>query len=102
MAMILFALRSRCKGWRTVHTNTIEGCFSIFKRDMKGVYLHNAKKHLNSYKAKFDFRYSEQKANSVNDKELTDAALAGVGAEYLLSQSDAANFTRAQRFLRYM
>ena len=28
-----------------VHTNTIEGYFSIFKRGMKGVYQHCAKKH---------------------------------------------------------
>lgn len=30
----------------SIHTNTIEGYFSIFKRGMKGVYQHCAKKHL--------------------------------------------------------
>ena len=30
----------------TIHTNTIEGAFSIFKRGMKGTYQHCAKKHL--------------------------------------------------------
>src|SRR5437016_4851880 len=29
-----------------VHTNTIEGYFSIFKRGMKGVYQHCDEKHL--------------------------------------------------------
>ena len=32
-----------------VHTNTLEGYFSIFKRGMKGVYQHCAKKHLHRY-----------------------------------------------------
>ena len=29
-----------------VHTNTVEGYFSIFKRGMKGVYQHCSEKHL--------------------------------------------------------
>ena len=33
----------------TIHTNTIEGYFSIFKRGMKGVYQHCSKKHLHRY-----------------------------------------------------
>ena len=41
-----------------VHTNTVEGYFSIFKRGMKGVYQHCAKKHLHRYLAEFDFRYN--------------------------------------------
>ena len=31
---------------RTIHTNTIEGAFSVFKRGMKGVYQHCGKQHL--------------------------------------------------------
>lgn len=34
-----------------VHTNTVEGYFSIFKRGMKGVYQHCNKKHLHRYAA---------------------------------------------------
>jgi len=41
-----------------VHTNTIEGYFSIFKRGMKGVYQHCAEKNLHRYLAEFDFRYT--------------------------------------------
>jgi hypothetical protein len=41
-----------------VHTNTIEGFFSIFKRGMRGVYQHCGEHHLHRYLAEFDFRYS--------------------------------------------
>ena len=40
-----------------VHTNTIEGYFSIFKRGMCGNYQHCEEKHLHRYLAEFDFRY---------------------------------------------
>ena len=32
-----------------IHTNTVEGVFSIFKRGMKGVYQHCGEKHLHRY-----------------------------------------------------
>lgn len=63
---------------RTIHTNTIEGYFSIFKRGMKGVYQHCAKKHLHRYLAEFDFRYSYRAALGVNDEERSKRALEGV------------------------
>ena len=62
----------------TVHTNTIEGYFSIFKRGMKGVYQHASKKHLHRYMAEFDFRYSHRVALGVNDGERASIMLAGV------------------------
>jgi transposase-like protein len=62
----------------TVHTNTIEGYFSIFKRGMKGVYQHASKRHLHRYMAEFDFRYSNRVALGVNDLDRTSRALAGV------------------------
>ena len=34
-----------------VHTNTVEGLYSIFKRGMKGVYQHCGKRHLHRYAA---------------------------------------------------
>jgi hypothetical protein len=63
---------------RTIHTNTIEGYFSIFKRGMKGTYQHCSKKHLHRYLAEFDFRYCERVANGVNDAERTARALSGI------------------------
>lgn len=62
----------------TDHTNTVEGYFSIFKRGMKGVYQHCAKKHLHRYLAEFDFRYNNRVANGVNDRVRADIALGGV------------------------
>lgn len=62
----------------TIHTNTIEGYFSIFKRGMRGVYQHCAKKHLHRYLAEFDFRYSMRSALGVDDQTRTVEALRGV------------------------
>jgi transposase-like protein len=50
-----------------VHTNTVEGYFSIFKRGMKGVCQHCSEKHLHRYVAEFDFRYNNRSAHGVND-----------------------------------
>lgn len=62
----------------TVHTNTIEGYFSIFKRGMKDVYQHCSKKHLHRYMAEFDFRYSHRIALGVDDRDRATRALQGV------------------------
>jgi transposase-like protein len=61
-----------------IHTNTIEGSFSIFKRGMKGVYQHCAEHHLHRYLAEFEFRYSNREATGTNDAERTTRALAGI------------------------
>ena len=71
----------------TVHTNTIEGYFSIFKRGMKGVYQHASKRHLHRYLAEFDFRYSERVALGVDDKERADKALRGIVGKRLTYQT---------------
>lgn len=63
---------------RTIHTNTIEGYFSVFKRGMKGVYQHCAKRHLHRYLAEYDFRYNNRVALGVNDLERTSRALSGI------------------------
>ncbi|WP_417495376.1 IS1595 family transposase [Maricaulis sp.] len=56
----------------SVHTNTIEGVFSIFKRGMRGVYQHCKEKHLHRYLAEFDFRYNNRERLGVNDAERRD------------------------------
>jgi transposase-like protein len=61
-----------------VHTNTVEGFFSIFKRGMRGVYQHASKRHLHRYLAEFDFRYSNRVALGVGDLARADVALAGI------------------------
>ena len=44
----------------SLHTNTIEGFFSIFKRGMKGVCQHCGHNHFHRYLAEFDFRYNNR------------------------------------------
>lgn len=61
-----------------IHTNTIEGVFSIFKRGMKGIYQHCDEKHLHRYLAEFDFRYNARVAVGMNDAERADRALKGI------------------------
>ena len=53
---------------KTVHTNTVEGYFSVFKRGMKGTYQHCKEKHLHRYLAEFDFRYNNRIALGVDDE----------------------------------
>jgi len=61
-----------------VHTNTIEGFFSIFKRGMRGVYQHCSEKHLHRYLAEFDFRYTNRAANGFDDTARAAEALKGI------------------------
>lgn len=68
---------------RTIHTNTIEGFFGIFKRGMKGVYQHCGQHHLHRYLAEFDFRYSNRAANGFNDAERAAEALKGIAGKRL-------------------
>ena len=62
----------------SVHVNSLEGYFSIFKRGMKGVYQHASKRHLHRYVAEFDFRYSNRVRLGVDDVRRTELAVKGV------------------------
>ena len=61
-----------------VHTNTVEGFFSIFKRGMKGIYQHCSEAHLQRYLAEYDFRYNHRIALGIDDEARADAALKGI------------------------
>jgi transposase-like protein len=61
-----------------IHTNTVEGFYSIFKRGMKGVYQHCREKHLHRYLAEFDFRYSNRMRLGVDDVERTARVVKGI------------------------
>jgi transposase-like protein len=63
---------------RLIHTNTVEGFYSIFKRGMKGVYQHCKEKHLHRYLSEFDFRCSNRIALGVDDLARAELALKGV------------------------
>ncbi|MGF1608773.1 MAG: IS1595 family transposase [Kiloniellales bacterium] len=66
-----------------VHTNTLEGFFSIFKRGLIGVYQHVDNKHLDRYLAEFDFRQNNRAKLGINDIERADRALIGVKGKRL-------------------
>jgi transposase-like protein len=68
---------------RAIHTNTIEGYFSIFKRGMKGVYQHCGKQHLHRYVAEFEFRYNNRIGNGVDDAQRARIALEGASGKRL-------------------
>jgi transposase-like protein len=66
-----------------VHTNTLEGYYSIFKRGMKGVYQHCGEKHLHRYVAEFDFRYNNRSALGIEDAARATKALQGINGKRL-------------------
>jgi len=71
---------------RSIHSNTVEGYFSIFKRGMRGVYQHCSEHYLHRYLAEFDFRYSNREANGFNDTDRAKLAIAGVIGKRLMLQ----------------
>jgi transposase-like protein len=73
----------RYEGDKTVHSNTIENVFSVFKRGMIGTYQHCGEAHLHRYLAEFDFRYNRRTALGVGDTERTDDLLAGARGKRL-------------------
>jgi transposase-like protein len=45
-----------------VHTNTVEGFWSMLKRSIRGTHIHVSRKHLPKYLGEFEFRYNMRKA----------------------------------------
>ncbi len=66
---------------KTVHTNTVEGFFSILKRGIFGTYHHIGKQHLHRYLDEFDFRYN---ARDTSDGERSELAVKGVVGKRLM------------------
>jgi transposase-like protein len=69
--------RSKEYGRGNVHTNTVEGFFSILKRGVYGVYQHVSEAHLHRYLTEFDFRYNNREKLGVNDTARASLALKG-------------------------
>jgi transposase-like protein len=61
-----------------VHTNTVEGFYSVFKRGMKGVSQHCGRRHLHRYVAEFDFRHNHRARLVFDDSACTTAAIQGI------------------------
>ncbi len=74
-------------GRGAVHTNTVEGFYSVFKRGMKGVYQHCSEKHLYRYVTEFDFRYNNRVKVGVDDAQRTVNALRGIVGKRLTYRS---------------
>lgn len=55
-----------------VHSNTVEGFFSIVKRGLNGIYHSVSKQHLHRYLSEFEFRYNNRE---LEDGERTLAAI---------------------------
>jgi transposase-like protein len=70
-----------------VHTNTVEGYFSVFKRGIYGTFHHVSPTHLKRYLCEFDFRYNERMALGVNDLARTETALRGIVGKRLTYKS---------------
>jgi transposase-like protein len=66
-----------------VHTNTLEGFFSIFKRGLVGTYQHMDKKHLDRYLAEFDFRMNTRAKLGISDTQRTAMAMKGIEGKRL-------------------
>jgi hypothetical protein len=73
-----------------VHTNTIEGYFSILKRGIIGTYHHVSPQHLKRYLAEFDFRYNERMALGVSDEARATKALSGIVGKRLTYRDSSA------------
>ena len=71
----------------TVHTNTVENVWSVFKRGMKGIYQHCGEAHLHRYLAEFDFRYNNRAALKISDTERTENIAKGVEGKRLTYRS---------------
>lgn len=72
---------------RSIHSNTVEGYFSIFKRGMKGIYQHCGEQHLHRYLAEYEFRYNNRAALGCNDTDRSVAAMQGIVGKRLTYRS---------------
>jgi transposase-like protein len=54
---------------RSIHSNTVENFFSVFKRGMKGIYQHCGEQHLHRYLSEFEFRYNTRVRLGIGDFE---------------------------------
>jgi transposase-like protein len=73
----------RYEGERTIHSNTVENVFSVFKRGMVGVYQHCSEKHLHRYLSEFEFRHNRRTALGFTDAERAGEIVRGADGKRL-------------------
>jgi len=66
-----------------VHTNTLEGFFSVFKRGMVGTYQHCGEQPLQRYLAEFDFRMNNREKLGLTDTMRAERAIKGAEGKRL-------------------
>jgi transposase-like protein len=66
-----------------VHTNTLEGFFSIVKRGLIGVYQRVDSRHLDRYLAEFDFRMNTREKLGIDDQKRASLAVQGARGKRL-------------------
>lgn len=64
-------------------TNNVENFFGVFKRSMRGTYIHCGEQHLQRYLNEFGFRYSNRSGLGINDGERTALMLKGAEGKRL-------------------
>lgn len=71
-----------------VHTNTLEGFFSVLKRGLVGTYQHVDKRHLNRYLAEFDFRQNSRwyPSDRTDAADCVTSSRSGYRRKYLRSR----------------
>jgi ISXO2-like transposase domain len=78
----------------TLHTNTIEGSFSILKRGIIGSYHHVNPQDLKWYLAEFYFRYNERMTLGVFEEARATKAFRGtVGKRLMYKDSSPASIS---------
>lgn len=94
--------RAREYGRGDVHTNTVEGYFSILKRGIIGTFHSVSEQHLQRYMHEFDFRYNHRQVKrqdddgawllvGPNDQERAEALAKRIGGKRLTyRRTDAA------------
>lgn len=73
-----------------IHTNTVEGYFSVLKRGLDGIYQHVSEAHLHRYLSEFDFRYSNREKLGVDDVSRANRALIGTKGKRLTYETVSA------------
>jgi transposase-like protein len=66
-----------------VHSNTVEGYFSILKRGVTGTFHHVSEAHLHRYLAEFDFRHNRRSALGWNDAKRAAEIAKGIEGKRL-------------------
>jgi len=67
----------------SIHTNSVEGYFSILKRGIFGTFHHVSEAHLGRYLSEFDFRHNTRAKLGVDDTQRASLAIMGAKGKRL-------------------